>query len=88
MRKWKKAKVVVKRKHKLLYSTAIHFDNKGQYYFIYYPAIGGGVLNKATAFVSHHAQATADAAAAIAAGNPPSYILPVANPKVDGPNWE
>ena len=79
---------MVKRKHKLLHPTAIHSDNEGEYYFMHYPAAGGGVPNNATALIGRRAQATADAAAAVAGGNPPPYAPVVANPRVDGPNWE
>ena len=88
IRKWKEAKAVVKRKHKLLHPTAIHSDDEGEYYFMHYPAAGGGVLNNASAFIGRRAQATADAAAAVAAGNAPPYAPVVANPRVDGPKWE
>ena len=94
-RKWQEAKRVLKRKHKVAHAAAIHSDDEGEYYHMYYPAAGGGVPADIDAFVGRRAQAVIDAAAtnaaAAAAGNvatfrPAAGTLP--NPRVDGPNFE
>ena len=52
--KWQEAKNLLKTKHKVLHPTAIHSDDEGDYYRMYYPAAGGAVPNDAQDFISRH----------------------------------
>ena len=78
----------MKYKYEVLYLTTIHSNNKSQYYFIYYLATGKDISNNTSVFITYHVQTITDVVAAVSVGNPLSYILVVANLKVNRPKWK
>ena len=53
--KWQEAKRVLKWKYKVAHEVAIHTNNEGEYYHMYYPTIGRGVLADIVMFMEQPA---------------------------------